>query len=1392
MFFKVNELLSLELPEGYEATWETDNKGEPQVVIRAGMYIDNDGEIAYEFVMNGDFLEFKGAENDVIASRESLIDTIARKYAGNNMLFNLSRNAVIIIRKAPLNLLGTFLKHYGIMMVYHLTGNSVFVLTRSTIVSDDPEENRILYKHLLTVSNSVRLNGQKADFGNIDVDEFMEKLLPVFEDEENTVGNIGLKITVNGKEIDLDDEDYLHPVYIDEELHEHYTIVESGCYTTHADAEFVAQPIRMLMNQEGNQDTEEYLCIDNAEECDDYDEDKKAIELAKVFRLNKDLFDPYCDTEAMIRRGMFAKVRMLHALRSLAWTAMRKIDEEDEPRNLEDLAFDELLEIGEYIKEHDYLNYGACPFSGLCAHPDWHVFYVPGNYNFDSDLQYLCGKQNRGGNTVSFHLPEMGDSSDTHHINELISRNEEEWVDLEDLRAALIELEPVMQTIHDGFMVNRDRSQPLEGPLADALIAWCALCVAAREPFYSEEAADTPEANAGLKEALKRPTDALPNGERDEEGVAPAAKKESMPAGELLDVGGKKVIEPRQFQANMTLRNIVIPEGVEEIGESAFEYCMSLETVVFPKSLRKIDQFAFMGCRSLKKVELQEGIRILEDSVFSSCSSLLRVDLPDSLEKVSWTVFGLGGNNPYSTAYLSGETAKRLMRVDARRLVIDGQGYDSIQQYLGTDSSMRYVPDRTPEQKIAQWMEMYGKYVTDNPQIQFAGKLFVFSGFGGNLELDHPLVQAVLAKGGKYRKGVSARIDYLVVDPEKSDDAKPQNAVREIVMGGKTKIVLKKDIEAALSGEQHTPATVTQQPEAEVETSCRQSEQQEEKPTQIAPVLADPDDCEIDIFGCLMKYHGCEPHLILPDGLRTIGDGAVFANKTLQSIVIPEGVETIEKDAFELCERLAQVTLPESIRRIGEGAFKFCWGLCDVFIHDGCEEIGEDAFSCCAGLETIYVPDSVSKIGKDAFSTNRSYLVIHTVQGSAADEYAKENKVPVKYDYEEYARQRHAKPGNVKKPVAAPEKGMDVSADDQATLDEIAAIGASWRQEGQTPDKSRQARNTSSVENSRTSRTAAVDPVDTDLYIILNNENMLGMLNRRDEEFYECYAEDFPSCGKMELLRKRRQILNDSKGGFAIPKQHIDAFKARSVADRFSVSTSNLFNMDNSEINFDKKAEKDIARTKDFYTAGELEEVRRLMDQKLKDTRSEIDGQYDAIEPSWKRYRGARNHIKVYLVDPDTPEREADCVFQKEQDNALVMIKMAKPGMSFMVVRLINCMAWYWNVTPQQIWEQALKNGVEDQRSRTTRNASDIAQKAFYKQFPEVAAAVEREKAAQQRAKKEAEEKERRARIRKLEGEIRDLENERDNLRGLFMGGKRKKLQAQIDALQRELDFLKR
>ena len=46
-----------------------------------------------------------------------------------------------------------------------------------------------------------------------------------------------------------------------------------------------------------------------------------------------------------------------------------------------------------------------------------------------------------------------------------------------------------------------------------------------------------------------------------------------------------------------SLRTITIPEGVEEIRESAFQGCSKLEKVVIPESVKSIGQNAFKGCK---------------------------------------------------------------------------------------------------------------------------------------------------------------------------------------------------------------------------------------------------------------------------------------------------------------------------------------------------------------------------------------------------------------------------------------------------------------------------------------------------------------------------------------------------------------------------------------------------------------------------------------------------------------------------------------------------------------------------------------------------------------------------------------------------------------------------
>ena len=59
------------------------------------------------------------------------------------------------------------------------------------------------------------------------------------------------------------------------------------------------------------------------------------------------------------------------------------------------------------------------------------------------------------------------------------------------------------------------------------------------------------------------------------------------------------------------IKEIVIPESVTEINNSAFYECTELERVILPESLTAIWEKAFRYCRSLKKIIVRS--KVLED-----------------------------------------------------------------------------------------------------------------------------------------------------------------------------------------------------------------------------------------------------------------------------------------------------------------------------------------------------------------------------------------------------------------------------------------------------------------------------------------------------------------------------------------------------------------------------------------------------------------------------------------------------------------------------------------------------------------------------------------------------------------------------------------------------------
>ena len=384
------------------------------------------------------------------------------------------------------------------------------------------------------------------------------------------------------------------------------------------------------------------------------------------------------------------------------------------------------------------------------------------------------------------------------------------------------------------------------------------------------------------------------------------------------------------------LKEVVIEEGVTEIGVDAFSVCTSLETVTLPESLQKIGEKAFSYCTSLKTINIPASVNVIGPKAFFFCKSLTSIDIPEGVTEISYATFGYAENltavNIPASVTRIGDFAFQncgFTSMDVPATVKElGEGAFSTCRSLENVT----VPAETVSKKAFYFCDAL-KSVTLTNDVKTIGE----EAFRQCTSLESIEIPSSVTELGTCA-------------------FKNCFALKTAVIKGGT--VKGSSVTEATFYNCTALETLVISDNATLDASFNA---QYSKPT-LKTVKIGKGEIGISAF------NGC-PNLAtveLGDGVTSIGKNAFLRCTALTSITIGDRVISIGDSAFNGCTALEAANIGSG--SIGASAFQNCSNLANVTLGDGVTSIGTNAFLKCTALTSISIGNSVKTIESYAFS----------------------------------------------------------------------------------------------------------------------------------------------------------------------------------------------------------------------------------------------------------------------------------------------------------------------------------------------------------------------------------------------------------------------------------------
>lgn len=389
---------------------------------------------------------------------------------------------------------------------------------------------------------------------------------------------------------------------------------------------------------------------------------------------------------------------------------------------------------------------------------------------------------------------------------------------------------------------------------------------------------------------------------------------------------------------------VILPEGIVEIGLRAFGLCTGLKKINLPESLREIGSEAFYYCGSLKTVRIPKNVRFIAPQAFGDCEQLSEVILPEGLEVIGKGAFW---------------ACIRLEKVLPERLPNLKEIQDSA--FRGCHRLMRFFLGKNVEKigddafRACGWLtltvaegsaaEAYcRKYTLRHEILTRDGEIVIPEPMAPWSECDFEekedgTVRITRYRGDNERFEVPGEIEGKTVT-EIGKEAFKFTGPKSVIIPDSVEIIGEAAFDMCNLFEIRLGKGVKEIGKHAF-LMCRYLKRVEG----IGPALRKIGEGAFMRCGWLREFDFTE-------GLEEIGPEA-FAFTALESADLREGTLSVGERAFEGCQALREVTVPEGFRTLGDEAFRYCWNLERIEIRAADCEIGTAVFNGCTGLKEI-------------------------------------------------------------------------------------------------------------------------------------------------------------------------------------------------------------------------------------------------------------------------------------------------------------------------------------------------------------------------------------------------------------------------------------------------------